>query len=262
MKNKLCKRVNLFFSSFFIFLLHLPFVFAKSKAGTSGEVKPAVIAVAKTSASSTPPIEITNNNVVTNLYDSLRLNTLGLAKNVFEYAMAGFNSMKEMGTLMNTSIISIADFSKPSSKKRLFVIDLKNCKVLFNTYVAHGMNSGREFANQFSNTPESNKSSLGFYSTLNTYEGKHGYSLHLQGVERGINDNAYRRDIVMHAADYVSESFINNQGYLGRSQGCPAIPERLHKPIIDKIKNGTCFFIFGQDKRYLTRSRLLSGLHA
>ena len=199
-----------------------------------------------------------NNFVLTNtIYDSLKLASIGLTKQVFDCAMRGFEYLKEKGKITNHNIISIADLSKSSCKKRLFIIDLKNYKVLFNTYVAHGMNSGQEFARQFSNTPESNKTSLGFYETSNTYSGKNGYSLHLIGLEKGINDNAYNRDIVMHGAGYVSENLIHAQGYLGRSQGCPAVPEKQHQKIIDKIKNGTCLFIFGEDRNYFRRSALM-----
>jgi hypothetical protein len=166
--------------------------------------------------------------------------------------------MKESGELANEKIITIVDFSKPSSEKRMFIIDLENYKVLFNTYVAHGMQSGKEFANQFSNRPSSNKSSLGFYETLGTYMGGNGYSLRLQGVERGINDNANRRDIVIHGADYVDERLIHSQGYIGRSWGCPAVPRQLHKSIINKIKDGTCLFIFSPEKKYLASSKILN----
>ena len=216
-----------------------------------------------------PPVSLTNTKLVKpdigdslkfSLYDSLRLGSLGLGRQVFDYAMQGFNFMKEMGTLGNDQIISIADFSKPSSQKRLFIIDLKNYKILFNTYVAHGMQSGKEFASQFSNMPESNKSSLGFYGTLGTYMGGNGYSLRLQGMERGINDNANKRAIVMHGAGYVDERLINSQGYIGRSYGCPAVPQRLNKSIIDKIKNGTCLFIFSPDRKYLAHSRILNSI--
>ena len=251
------KKVWLFFSSAFIFVLHIPFVFAKTKpVGRLFFDKPVA-----------PPISLTDTGLVErslnasiqfSLYDSLRLGSLGLGRHVFDYAMQGFNFMKQMGRLGNEQIISIVDFSKPSSEKRLFVIDLKNYKILFNTYVAHGMQSGKEFANQFSNKPESNKSSLGFYETLTTYMGGNGYSLRLQGMEEGINDNANRRDIVMHGAGYVDERLIHTQGYIGRSWGCPAVPQRLNKPIIDKIKNGTCLFIFSPDKKYLTHSRILN----
>lgn len=222
-------------------------------------------ALAKIDTTSGEPLS--EGEAKASLYDSLRLGATGLSKQVFDYAMKGFAYLKEKGSIGNTDVVSIVDFSKPSYEKRFIVIDIKNLKVLFNTYVAHGMNSGKEFANQFSNLPESNKSSLGFYITSDTYIGKHGYSLHLNGVEKGINDNAYRRDIVIHGADYVSEANINEQGYIGRSLGCPAVPEKLHKPIIEKIKNGTCLFIFGPDKKYITHSKIInstdaSGVHS
>ena len=123
--------------------------------------------------------------------------------------------------IRNENVISIADFSKPSSRKRLFVIDLKNMKLLFNTYVAHGQNSGRDMAANFSNTPESYQSSPGFYVTSDTYMGKNGFSMHLNGMEKGINDKALERAIVMHGAPYVSESFIRTNGYLGTQLGMP-----------------------------------------
>ena len=257
MKKFTFKKVYLFFSSLFIFVLHMPFVFAKTKTlGNLFDKSPV-----------SNPVVITDSPVVNsmaapigriNLYDSLRLGSLGLAHQAFDYAMKGFSVMKSAGEVGNDTIISIIDFSKPSSQKRLFVIDLTNCKVLFNTYVAHGMQSGKEFASRFSNKPESNKSSLGFYETLGTYIGGNGYSLKLQGVEKGINDNANKRAIVIHGAEYVDESFIRSQGYIGRSWGCPALPERLHKAIIDVIKNGTCLFIFSPDNNYLSHSKILN----
>jgi hypothetical protein len=171
--------------------------------------------------------------------------------------MKGFNYLLSIGKLNDNKIISIVDFSLPSSKKRLFILDLINYRLLFNTYVAHGRNSGKEVATEFSNREESYQSSLGFYVTQETYSGKHGYSLHLEGEERGINDNARSREIVMHSAAYVNESLIRSQGYIGRSQGCPALPENLHKPIIEKIKNGTCLFLYSPDRFYATHSRIL-----
>lgn len=255
MNRPYIRKAHLFFSSVFIFLLHIPFVFAKTKPvlANGAALKQYFIT---DSTAGTPPLMA--SNAPASMYDSLKLAALGMTRQVFDYAMKGFISLKEAGKLSNTSILSIADLSKSSCKKRLFVIDLKNYKVLFNTYVAHGMNSGQEYARQFSNIPESNKSSLGFYQTADTYAGKHGYSLHLIGMEKGINDNAYSRDIVMHGAAYVSESMIQSMGYIGRSQGCPAIPERLHKPIIDKIRNGTCLFIFGEDRNYFRRSAMVN----
>lgn len=191
------------------------------------------------------------------VYETMGLGAAGLNRQVFELAMIGFKKILESGRIENDRIISIIDFSKPSSQKRLFVIDLKSQKLLFKTYVAHGMNSGKEMARFFSNTPESNKSSLGFYTTTDTYIGKHGYSLRLNGLEKGFNDKAYDRDIVMHAADYVNEAVIRSTGYAGRSWGCPAVPEKLSKPIIDQIKNGTCLFIYAPDRNYIRRSQLI-----
>jgi hypothetical protein len=191
------------------------------------------------------------------VYDSLNLDDLGLSEEAFHYAIAGYQKLKQSGTILNDKVLSIVDFSKPSDKKRLFVIDLNNYKLLFNTYVAHGQNTGREFAKAFSNNPESHQSSLGFYVTSGTYNGSNGYSMYLKGMEKGFNNLAYERAIVMHGAPYVSEGFIRSQGYLGRSHGCPAVPEKLNKPIIEKIKNGSCFFIYSNNRSYLSKSRLL-----
>lgn len=192
------------------------------------------------------------------LYDSLNLELKGLSQQAFEEAVKGFNYLKEHGKINNTDLITIADFSKPSTKKRLFIIDLVNSKILFNTYVAHGQNSGREFANELSNIPDSYQSSPGFYVTSSTYTGKNGFSMYLYGMEKGINDRAYDRAIVMHGAPYVSEDFVNSHGYLGRSWGCPAVPEHLSKQIISKIKNGTCLFIYSDKENYLKRSTILN----
>ncbi|WP_394767094.1 murein L,D-transpeptidase catalytic domain family protein [Ferruginibacter sp.] len=257
MKKPAFKKVYLFFSSLFIFILHMPFVFAKAKTVIGFlDKNPTNHPVA---AIDSPLVNTVNGPLVKiDLYDSLCLGSLGLAREAFDYAMKGFIVMKSSGELTNGNIISIIDFSKPSSEKRLFVLDVVHYKLLFNTYVAHGMQSGKEFAKRFSNKPKSNKSSLGFYETLGTYFGGNGYSLKLQGIEKGINDNANKRAIVIHGADYVNESFIHSQGYIGRSWGCPALPERQHKAIIDVIKNGTCLFIFSPDNSYLSHSRILN----
>lgn len=183
------------------------------------------------------------------VYDSLRLNVQGLSQEAFDYAVQGFQKLDEDGLLNNDSVLTIIDFDQPSYRKRLYVIDVKNFKVLFNTLVAHGRNTGKEIAQFFSNTNESHKSSLGFYVTEDTYSGSKGFSLKLKGLEKGINNNAYRRAIVMHGANYVSESFINAQGYIGRSHGCPAVPVELNKPIIQTIKNGSCLFIYNKTYR-------------
>ena len=258
MKTFAFKKIYLFFSSMVIFILHMPFVFGKTKNVTNFFDKKSAVHPSSIIDSTFSSPLVSTPIAKTNLYDSLRLGSLGLARQAFDCAIKGFNSMKAVGEVGNKNIISIIDFSKSSCQKRLFVLDLKNSKVLFNTYVAHGMQSGKEYANQFSNKPESNKSSLGFYETLGTYMGGNGYSLRLQGVEKGINDNANKRDIVIHGAGYVDESFIRSQGYIGRSWGCPALPQRLHKAIIDVIKNGTCLFIFSPDNNYLNHSQILN----
>ncbi len=250
MINFRLKKVYIFFSSVLIFMLHLPFAFSKSNSLSSLSAKRAVEPVETTPAASSFSMNM--------IYDSLKLNLKGLSESAFTNAIKGYQYLKMKGKIVNDNVISIVDFTRPSCEKRLFVIDIKNCKVLFNTYVAHGQNSGKTFAENFSNRPESFQSSLGFYVTSGTYIGKNGYSLHLEGLERGINDLADERAIVVHGAPYVSEQWIRNTGCLGRSWGCPAVPEELNRPIIDKIKNGSCLFIYSKNNRYLSYSKILN----
>lgn len=191
------------------------------------------------------------------LYDSLELDSLGLSREAFNYALKGYQQLVFNGKILNTDVLSIVDYSLPSNRERLFVIDLKDGKLLFNTLVAHGRNSGLASATTFSNRPDSYKSSLGFYITGHTYRGEHGYSLKLLGTEKGINDNAIDRNIVMHSAAYVNEKMAAMRGYIGRSLGCPAIPVNIHKKVIEEIKNGTCLFLYGPDKNYMANSKLL-----
>jgi L,D-transpeptidase catalytic domain len=167
--------------------------------------------------------------------------------------------LKSSGRVVKENVLSIVDFSQPSFRKRLYIIDLVNPRLLFNTYVAHGRRSGKETATRFSNKPRSLESSVGFYVTADTYMGSNGYSLKLNGVESGFNNNAARREIVLHGADYVSEQFINMNGCLGRSWGCPAVPLGESRDIIDSIKNGSCLFIYTAQDKYLKRSRILNG---
>lgn len=192
------------------------------------------------------------------IYASTNLYLKGLNLNTFILAMKGFTKLRSQNLLNTDSIITIIDFEKSSSQKRLYVIDLKTKKVLFHTLVAHGKNSGKEYASSFSNEESSFKSSLGFYITRNIYEGSNGYSLRLQGMEAGINNNAMERAIVMHGAGYASESTICKLGFLGRSWGCPALPVALQKPIINKIKEGNMLFIFYPDQTYLKKSTILN----
>lgn len=257
-KNGSLGKGSLFFLVIlFAVFLHMPFVFATGKAKTE-LARLSSVTEERVSSNALHTINKFDDNTIALAYDSMGLDKMGLSEKAFNYALKGFNYLVQHGKLTKENIISIVDFTLPSSRKRLFVIDLDDYRVLYNTYVAHGVNSGREYANEFSNKPSSYKSSLGFYQTLNTYIGEHGYSLRLDGLEKGINDNANSRDIVIHAADYVNESFIRAQGYIGRSWGCPALPEKLHKPIIDKIKNGSCLFIYGTDIAYLKKSTIIN----
>lgn len=193
----------------------------------------------------------------TALYDSLHLSKLGLSLEALQYAYLGYLQLKDKGMLRNEEVLSICDFSQSSFKKRLYIIDVKNFKVLKNTYVAHGRNSGLQYASNFSNTPESLQSSLGFYVTKGTYTGKHGLSLRLDGQENGFNNKAEERAIVVHGADYIGAHRLGSP-YMGRSFGCPAVPQREAGEVINTIKNGTCLFIYHPSKRYLNESKLLN----
>ena len=181
---------------------------------------------------------------INTIYNNLDANNFTLPKaKIFAKALKGFYQFKEKGFLQK-DVLTLVDFSLSSKKKRLWVIDLKSNIILFQSLVAHGRNSGNEYATKFSNKPESNKSSLGFYSTGETYYGKNGYSLRLDGLQKGINNNVRERAIVIHGADYVSENFIKQNGSLGRSLGCPSLPMKTSKKIIDAIKNKSCLFVY------------------
>ncbi|MBX7107738.1 MAG: murein L,D-transpeptidase catalytic domain family protein [Chitinophagales bacterium] len=209
---------------------------------TGAEESPAGIALADHSAS---------------LFDAAGLKARGLNYDAFSLALKGKEKLEAEGKIEKTNLITIADFSQSSCRKRLYVIDLVQQKILFQTFVAHGKNSGEEYAQYFSNEPQSNKSSLGFYTTLETYYGEHGLSLRLKGEEAGINNNAFDRAIVMHGAGYVSQQFVSQNGRLGRSQGCPALPAEQCSAIINELKNGSCIFLYYPDKNYLSESLLL-----
>ena len=253
MQQRKVRNAWLFISSLIVGLFSFPFAFAKSVEKRATHFKNAVSNLSVNDFVPTIPSAVS-------VYDSLRLNLAGLNRRAFELAQQGFEKLREQGTLLNDNIISIIDFSLPSTEKRLYVVDLKNYQVLYKTYVAHGKNSGSVMANSFSNNPSSNKSSLGFYKTLGTYIGKHGYSLKLEGLEKGINDNAYNRAIVMHGADYVNPNYISKLGYIGRSLGCPAVASREATPIINIIKDGSCLFIYSPNTAYQERSSVLRSL--
>ena len=193
------------------------------------------------------------------VYSLLHLADLGLSSEAYKFAVKGFIKLKKEGKLVNKSILTIIDFSQSSNKKRMYVLDLYKKTLLFNTYVAHGKNTGDEFAEKFSNTPGTFQSSLGFYLTENIAIGsKVGLSLLLKGLEKGINDKAREREIIIHGADYATEDFIQKHGRLGRSYGCPSLPPNLIKPVAETIKDGTCLFIYKHDNNYIQKSQVLN----
>lgn len=203
-------------------------------------------------------IKTTSENKEETIYNSLNSNQFALPKlESFTEALKGFYLLKEKG-LITKNILTLIDFSMSSNSKRLWVIDLTTNTILYNSLVAHGRNTGNEFASSFSNSAESYKSSLGFYATGEIYSGKHGKSLKLDGLEKGINSNARERAVVIHGAEYVSNSFIQNNKRLGRSLGCPAIPLELTDKIIQTIKDKSCLFIYYPSDTYKVASKLVS----
>ena len=191
------------------------------------------------------------------LYSELGLEAMGLNLNALQYAYKGYEYLKARGKV-RSNILTVIDFSQNSRKKRMYIIDMDSRRVLKNTYVAHGKNTGLDEAARFSNTHESLQSSLGFYITKGTYFGKHGLSLKLDGQERGWNDNAESRAVVVHGADYIGEH-RKGAAYMGRSFGCPAVPQAQSKEIINYIKDGSCMFIYHPSSRYLHGSSILNG---
>lgn len=184
-------------------------------------------------------------------YEKANLAASGLDSAVFRKALVGYYNLKKTNLVSpERQIITIIDFTRSSSQKRLWIVDLANNKLLYNTLVAHGQGSGGDMATSFSNLENSHQSSLGFYITSETYFGKHGFSMKLEGMDKGFNTNARDRAVVVHGADYVSQSFINKTGRLGRSHGCPALPVELTKTIINTIKGQTCMFINGPATNY------------
>lgn len=182
-----------------------------------------------------------------------------ISEEVFALALRGFSRLHAQNRLSKDSILSIIDFTKSSKEKRMYVVDLKTQTLKFYSVVAHGKNTGEEYAKYFSNQPSSHKSSLGFFITGSTYDGSNGYSLRLKGVEKGFNDLAEKRAIVVHGATYAESKRNNSTHCLGRSFGCPALPMSAHQKIIETIKGGNCLFVYFPDQKYLSKSTLLNG---
>ena len=227
------------------------------RAGSNNPVTHAATVAIKADSSGIEKSE--EMNLTDFVFEKLQLERLGLSKEALEFAFKGYRNLVNKGALKNPDIITICDFSQSSTSKRLYVIDLKNYELLLNTYVAHGKNSGLDYAEKFSNNQDSHESSLGFYVTENTYVGGHGLSLRLNGLDVGFNDNALERSIVVHGSAYVGDSRKNNGSFMGRSYGCPAVPQKQVKKLINSIKNGSCLFIYHPTKNYIANSTILNG---
>jgi hypothetical protein len=201
---------------------------------------------------------LTLESYARSIYQSLNFTDYQLDYTIFKKGITGYLNMKDEERISDKEVLTIVDFSVSSSERRMWVIDLKEKKIAFNTLVAHGKGTGNEFARNFSNIPGSHQSSIGFFVTGEMYNGDNGLSLKLHGLEKGVNDNARRRSVVIHGADYATEKFMKaNGGVLGRSFGCPAVPMGIHKPIINNIADKTCLFIYFPESRYLSNSKWL-----
>lgn len=221
----------------------------------------------------TPKEEITENSITAGpalseaeeinlLYEAFSLNNANMPSlTSFSNGILGYTKL-EKENKVEKQILTIVDFSLPSTEKRMWVLDMASNKVLFHTYVAHGTNTGGNMATAFSNTPNSLQSSLGFYVTAETYYGRNGLSLFIDGMEKGFNSNARDRYVVIHGADYANPDFIKRNGRLGRSYGCPAVPTALTQDIIDTIKGQSVLFVYHTDENYVKKSRYLNGSQA
>lgn len=186
-----------------------------------------------------------------------QLKSEDLSFEAFSNAYKGYHQLLDDNLIEKTNILTVIDFNKSSKEERFFVIDLSKYKLIHESLVAHGKNSGWDIPSSFSNLANSHQSSLGFYVTGETYIGKHGLSLKLDGLEKGINDNARKRHIVIHSADYVSDSFVEKIGRLGRSFGCPSLPAENYNKIIDLIKDKSLIFIYSDQNDYFNKSEYL-----
>lgn len=176
-----------------------------------------------------------------------------LNRRVLKLALTAYKKAADKGAVKKP-VLTVIDYSLPSNKQRMWIFDLNKERLLYNTYVAHGKNSGMDTPHHFSNKFSSKETSLGTYVTRDTYMGSKGYSLNLQGLERGFNDNAYHRRVVIHGAWYVEPDFIKKAGRAGRSWGCPSIAKTLAKPVINTIKGGSVVFAYYPDSYYLSHS--------
>lgn len=195
-------------------------------------------------------------NVIDSLYAGLGLGGV-LDREPFRLAVIGYINLLDGNSIKKDTPLTIIDYTKPSTEKRMVIIDIPGRSVLRTSLVAHGKNTGENYARSFSDEPNSLMSSFGFFATGETYYGKHEYSLKLYGLEEEFNGNAIERYIVIHGAWYVSEEFIRKYGRLGRSWGCPALPLDSTTDLINLVKGGSCLFIYAGDKDYPEKSALI-----
>ena len=175
-----------------------------------------------------------------------------------ELALAATRCAAKSGAVDHPSTLTVIDYSKPSTEPRLWVVDLASRTLIFEELVAHGQGSGGNLATKFSNVPDSHQSSLGLFVTEDAYVGKNGYSLRLTGLEKGVNDRAYERAIVIHGAPYVNDRIGKDLGRLGRSHGCPAVREPIARQLIDRVKRGGVVFAYYPARDWLETSKYLS----
>lgn len=199
-------------------------------------------------------------NLSRNDFDASALGSI--ESNVFDLALGAASCAVKSGAVGNPSTLTVIDYSKPSSEKRLWVFDLKSRELIYEELVAHGQGSGLGMAKHFSNQPDTHRTSLGLFVTDKPYVGKNGYSLRLDGLDRGFNDRARERAIVMHGAPYVSDQFVKATGRLGRSHGCPAVSADVAREMIDRVKGGGLVFAYYPDAEWLKSSKYLRGCRA
>ncbi|MBR9861486.1 murein L,D-transpeptidase catalytic domain family protein [bacterium] len=198
------------------------------------------------------------NRFASTVYRSIDFKEDTVNEEVFDQAFRGYMFLRKTGQLESTRYLSIIDFTKHCNSKRFYIIDLETKELVFSELVAHGVNTGKDYALNFSNTHRSNKSSLGFYVTGGTYYGRNGLSLKLHGLEKNFNTNAYARGIVIHGAHYVNEKYIERNERIGRSFGCPAVSQQINAKLVNTIKGGNCLFIYHNAVYYSNNSELVN----
>ena len=209
------------------------------------------------------PITASSNTANNAIGSSASFAEIGdLDRDVLDLALGAASCAVRSGAVKAPRTLTVIDYSRPSSRERLWVFDIKTGELLYEELVAHGQGTGADIATRFSNKDESHQTSLGLFVTDTTYVGKNGYSLRLDGLDKGYNDRARERAIVMHGAPYVSQSFVKANGRLGRSWGCPAVSDAVARELIDRVKGGSLVFAYYPDANWLKTSKYLRGCSA